>query len=175
MPVSFIQVSLWERTWKSALAPSRYFNPIKGHTSSHSSYNESDLRERAACVYERMHLMLSNDSDARWPFEFQGERPLPAEPTRLTASDSSESELQRRSTGIGCCSVIQTTFVARRPVLFVKDTVLWQKSKEMLERTYTERRAVIHTSAGVGDQETADFVQHSYLFEYLKCEDGVSV
>ncbi len=72
MPVSFIQVSLGERTRKSALAPSPYFNPIKGGTS-------CDLRVGTACVCERVHLMLPNDSAAHWPFEFQGERPLPAE------------------------------------------------------------------------------------------------
>ncbi len=172
MPVSFIQVSLGERTRKSALAPSPYFNPIKEGTSCHSSSNESDLWSGTACVCERVHQMLRYNRAAYWPFEFQGESPLPAEASHplvsppLTAQTVSYRENLRES---------DVALLSKQPLWHAALLCLSKRQcfdrnpRECLKGLWCiERRVVILTSAEVGVQETADFVQHSYSFVHSK-------
>lgn len=148
VPVSFIQVFPLRKNMKSALAPSPYFNPIKGCTSSHSSYNESDLRERTACVYERMPLMSSNDSAAHWPFEFQGERPLPAEPSLLLVSPLLTAPRVSYREDLWESDV---ALLSKQPLWHValfclsKIQCFWQKSKEMLKRTLVHWKPCCHS------------------------------
>ncbi len=172
MPVSFIQVSLGERTRKSALAPSPYFNH---HQRRHILPQQLQWKwlmiGNHMCMW-RVHLMLRYKALHTDPSSFkvrvlcQLKRPIHSSSPPLTAQTVSYRENLRES---------DVALLSKQPLWHAALLCLSKRQcfdrnpRERLKGLWCiERRVVILTSAEVGVQETADFVQHSYSFVHSK-------